>query len=361
MARLLLPILLVAAGAAAAVPAPAPVTPSWVDREAYLMGTVLRIRVGGADRAHALSASEAALRSVEETEELLSTWREDTPLARANRVPPGSAAPLGPELAALLSDAFALARSTGGAFEPAVGALVDAWGLRADGRRPSPEGLARALSATGRGGVRLGSDGTSLTRLHVDAWVDAGGFGKGAALRRASGALKDRGAERALLDFGGQLLALGSGPEEGTGWPVAVAHPTDRDRPVVRLRVTDASVATTGASERFVEVEGERLGHVLDPRTGRPVRSWGSVTVVARDPLAADALTTGLYVLGPDEALAWARERPEVGVLTVEVDGPGSLRVRWSDGMEPWLAEAPVGDPARAGDATKKTETANGE
>jgi thiamine biosynthesis lipoprotein len=96
------------------------------------------------------------------------------------------------------------------------------------------------------------------------------------------------------------------------------------------------SAATSAASERFVEIEGVRYGHILDPRTGRPVDAWGSVTVVMEDPLAADAVATALFVMGPEAGLAWAREREDVGALFL-MEGPDGIEVAWNDAMEPWL------------------------
>jgi len=328
---------------------PAAGSRAWVEREAYVMGTRLRLRIAAPDRAVALSGSEAALAAVEEMEARLSTWRSGTEMDRANRAPVGEPVPLSAALSSLLAEAFRWAEATGGAFDPAVGALVDAWDLRGAGRRPTSPELERALVATGAGGVRLDPAAGTLTRLDEAAWVDPGGFGKGAALGRARDALVQRGLERGLLDFGGQVLALGSETGDGKGWQVEVAHPSARDRPVVSLRLRDASAATTGTSERFVEVDGERVGHLLDPRTGRPVASWGSVTVVARDPLTADALSTGLYVLGADGALDWAQERPDLGVLVLEDVGSGEIRARWSPGMERWL-EGPGVSRARGTD-----------
>lgn len=322
---------------------------AWVEREAYVMGTLLRLRIAAPDRGAALSGSEAALAAVEGMEARLSTWRSGTEMDRANRAPVGEPVPLSAELTSLLAEAFRWAEATGGAFDPAVGALVDAWDLRGAGRRPTPHRLERAMAASGAAGIRLDPGAGTLTRLDEAAWVDPGGFGKGAALRRARDALSERGLERGLLDFGGQVLALGSETGDGTGWEVEVAHPSARDRPVVSLRLSDASAATTGTSERFVEVDGERVGHLLDPRTGRPVAPWGSVTVVARDPLTADALSTALYVLGADGALEWGQECPDVGVLVLEDVGRGEIRARWSPGMERWL-EGPGVSGARGTD-----------
>ncbi len=133
------------------------------------------------------------------------------------------------------------------------------------------------------------------------------------------------------------MLALGD-PREP--WSIAVAHPFDRTRPVARLRVQGVAVSTSGNSERWVERNGSRIGHILDPRTGRPTASWGSVTVVAEDPLAADVLSTALYVQGPDEGLRWMRDDPDVGVLFL-IDRAGALEARWNPAMERWFENNP--------------------
>ena len=125
--------------------------------------------------------------------------------------------------------------------------------------------------------------------------LDLGGFGKGYALDEAAAVLAARGVSDALLDLGGQVLALGAPPGE-PGWIVEVAHPADRSRPVLALCVRDASVSTSGNAERSFVVEGERFGHLLDPTTGRPVDFLGSVTVIAPRAAAADALSTALAV-----------------------------------------------------------------
>ncbi len=116
---------------------------------------------------------------------------------------------------------------------------------------------------------------------------------------------------------------------------MTVAHPERRQEGAARLVLRSVSAATTSASERFVEVAGARRGHVLDPRTGEPAPAWGSVTVVAADPLVADLLSTALFVMGPDSAEVWAADR-EVGVLIVET-APGGLRRVWNASMERWI------------------------
>lgn len=165
--------------------------------------------------------------------------------------------------------------------------------------------------------------------------MTAGGFGKGAALRAARRALQRAGIESALLEFGGQLLAIGPAPG-GEDWTASVAHPSRRHAAAASIRLRGVSAATSAASERFIEVDGERLGHVLDPRAGRPVPAWGSVTVVTPDPLLADVLSTALFVMGPDEGMAWAARREGIGVLFLEEEA-GDVVATWNPAMRPWL------------------------
>lgn len=302
------------------------------------MGTTLRGRVHAESRERGLAALEEVRRVVGHVDDLLSTWREDTELSRLNRAPAGVPTVVSPELVALLVEARGWFADTGGAFDPVVGALVDAWDLRGEGRRPDPAALEAARRASGFGVVALDPESGTVCRLADPARVDAGGFGKGVALRRAARRLHSLGVEEALLDFGGQILAVG-GPDGG--WRVTVAHPARRHDPAAALRVSDRSVATSGGSERFVRVGGRTLSHIVDPRTGVPVSPWGSVTVVAEDPVAADALSTALFVMGPAEALRWAAGRDAYGVLVL-TDGPDGLEARWNRALAPYLVEAPL-------------------
>lgn len=302
-----------------------------LERTAYVMGTVLRLELGAADRACGLAASEAALAEVRRLETVLSAWRSDSEVGVLNGSPPGHPPQLSPELRALLTEARSWTERTGGAFDPGVGALVDAWDLRGAGRVPTATALATAMASTGL----LRTDPHTLARPDSAWWLDTGAFGKGAALRAAGAVLRAHGVTDALLDFGGQLLVLGAAR------PVAIAHPAHRDSALPRtLRIAGASVSTTSSSERYVDVAGTRYGHVLDPRTGRPVPAWGSVTVLAADAFAADAVSTALFVLGPDAALAWADAHPEFGVLIQVIRGDVIVR-RESVGLPSFLNPEP--------------------
>jgi FAD:protein FMN transferase len=288
-----------------------------LERRLFLMGTSLDLTIDAVDRPHALAASEVAVAAIERADARLSTWRDDSELARFNRAPAGEPQTLSPALSADLSAARSCWERTGGAFDPGIGALVEAWGLRGGGRVPGADELRRAVEAGGTASLVLGP-GDLAVRGKAGLLIEEGGFGKGAALADAVAALRGSpGLVAAQLDFGGQVAFVGAG-----AFPIAVADPTDRERPVLTFTVGSGSVATSGNSERGVTVAGERYGHILDPRSGQPVPDFGSVTVWAADAFAADCLSK-LYVLGPEGAMRWAAAHPDVQVLVLRRDRGG--------------------------------------
>jgi FAD:protein FMN transferase len=299
------------------------------------MGTVLAARVSG-DRTAV--ATEAAFEAVREVDALLSTWTGRSEIARLNQAPVGARAAPSPELDTILAQAFQLADSTQRAFDPTVGALDDAWDLRGAGRVPDSAALARAIAAVGSSALTY-ADGAVIRHVPA-AWIDTDGFGKGAALVAAARALAAHGITSALLNFGGQVLAIGS-PPGSDGWDVPLAHPADRGHAAASLRLRDLSAATSAQSERGVRVAGTWVGHVLDPRTGRPVPAWGSVTVVHADPLTADALSTALFVMGPDDGLHWAETHGVAALFLIHT--PAGLVVRATTGLADRVAGAAIG------------------
>ena len=299
------------------------------------MGTSLRIAVQAPSRSEGIEAIEHAFRVVRGLDDLLSTWKDDSEIAKLNHAAPGQPVPLTRTLFAILQDAARWSRLTLGAFDPAIGSLIDAWDLRGPGRIPDRASLARARAAQGlrrfvfADGVRTGA------RTSSAAWLDTGGFGKGVALREARRALVQRGVTAASLNFGGQVVVVGRGPSSGE-WIVPVAHPNERAKPAAWLRFHDRSASTSSQSERFITVNGRHFGHILDPRTGQPVPPWGSVTVLAEDPGVADMVSTALLVLGPDAGLRWARDRQDMAVLFL-FERDGKLEQRGNAALEQFL------------------------
>ena len=297
--------------------------PARVTRQVFLMGTRATLTTRAADRARGLEALDRMLAGLETTETELSTWRDDSLLSAINRGPVGQPQAASPAICELLDELAGWHRLTGGAFDPAIGILVDAWGLGDGGRHPSTVELDLARRQTGLAHLRVRAEPCEVTRAR-DVRLDAGAFGKGAAIDRVAGVETARGAAPWMIDLGGQV-AVGGG---GESWPVALAHPSRRDRSAIFLRVTEGSLATSGGSVRDMVVDGRTIGHILDPRTGLPVVREASVTVWHASAMAADILSTALYVMGIDEGLVWADTRGLAACFLAPGRDDGEVTIR---------------------------------
>ena len=324
----LLPGLLLGVGVASAAVTH---TPAPVERSVYLMGTIATFAVDAADRAAGVAQLERMVRVVEATETELSTWRDDSLLGRLNRHPVGQALRAPAAVCDLLERVATWRETTGGAFDPAIGSLIEAWELRRDGRQPDDATLSAALRNAGWEHLaieRSGSVGCAVTR-NAEVTLDAGAFGKGEALDRVRNA-EGEAADAWMIDFGGQLAVSGG------SWPVSIAHPVRRNEAALDLTLSGGSLATSGGSERDLTLpDGTRIGHILDPRTGRPVTAPQafSVTVWHERALDADILATALYVMGPDDGIAWAEAR-RIAACFLVADAAGRVAIRSTAAFE---------------------------
>jgi thiamine biosynthesis lipoprotein len=275
-----------------------------LDRTVLAMGTQLRVHLEGSGNPG--TGSEAILREASRIEAACSSWDPASPWSRLNAAA-GRPVALDPEWLDLLAEAQAWQVCTEGAFDPVLGALMRAWGIRQGGsRRPTVLELERARQASGSALLVLDRKAGMARLLDPQAALEEGGFLKGYALDRMRAVA---GTPSGLLDFGGQLLAWGRPVE------AAIADPMDRQRPRLAIFLKEASLSCSGTSERG--------RHILDPRTGAPCPAWGSVAVVASEGLTADILSTALYVLGPERGLAWAERH---GTAAAFLMNDGTIR-----------------------------------
>ncbi len=300
-----------------------------VERVRYAMGTLLTARAAGADSTAVAAALERALNEVDRLEQVMSSWRPGSELAQLNRAAAATApasAVLSADLYAALRAALATAVETQGAFDPTVGPLLAAWDIQGRGRVPGKFELAAARARVGWQRLTLDSASRTVRFQAPGMALDLGGIGKGFALDRAAQLLRAAGVENCHLNFGGEVSSSGASDE--LPHTVEIADPGRRMQAVVVLPVYNQAVSTSGSSERGFRAGGRRYSHVLDPRTGRPVESPASVTVVCAGATRADALSTGLLVMGREGAREFSWAHADVGVLWLE-PGPRGVRV-WS-------------------------------
>lgn len=255
----------------------------------------------------ALHAALAA--AVEQVDRQMSPWKPDSALMRLNRAAPGQWVALPPETMAVLVRALEIARMSDGAFDPAVGALVNAWGFGAE--RDSPDAAAiRAATQTRHPAHQwLELDqAAGRARKRAPLAIDLCGIAKGYGVDQMCAVLQDHGVAHALVALDGELRALGT-QAGGQPWAVALESP-EPGRRAARgvIELSDLAVATSGDYRRWVQMGAARLSHNMDGRRAAPVNNGvASVTVLAPDCMSADAWATALLVAGPADGLALAR------------------------------------------------------
>lgn len=254
-------------------------------------------------------AIRAALQAaVEEVDGQMSTWKPYSDLMRLNAAPVGRWVAAPERLRHVLGLGLEIGRASGGAFDIGMGDAVTAWGFGP--KAAAPDGIRAAMEASRRPAQEvLEFDGEHVRKAAPIA-LDLNGIAKGYGVDRLGDTLRDHGVKDALVGIDGEMRALGLRPD-GTAWTIAVEAPDpERRAPHAILALQDAAVATSGDYRQWVEVQGRRLSHTMDPRRGAPLlASPASVTVVARTCTEADAWATVLMVLGTDAGAALARKR----------------------------------------------------
>jgi thiamine biosynthesis lipoprotein len=284
------------------------------------MGTMLTITAHGKSEGEVTAAIDAALAEVDRLDRMLSTYIGESEVSKLNRAAGGDFLPASPELLDLLSRSREFCASTDHAFDVTVGPLVELWKRAArDGKAPAEREIAAARALCGPGEIETDPEHGRARLLHAGAALDFGAIGKGYALDRAASILQDRGVTRALLDFGGQFLALDP-PPDAAAWRVDLRDPAKPDSTRTSVNLVHASISTTADYERGLSLSGRRISHVVDPRTGIPVEGILGVSVVCASATEADALSTALFVLGA-KAGAELASRRGVAALFVAADG----------------------------------------
>ena len=272
------------------------------------------------------SAEPAALQTaiqhrLEEIESRMSHYRPDSELSRFNRFAATTPYPMSRETLNVVQQALAVNRVSGGAFDITVGSLVDAWGFGPSGRATSPPDavtLDRLLVRVGFDQLVVDVEASTLRKRHPAVTADLSAIAKGFAVDAVSATLVDFGVTSYLVEIGGELRAAGSN-EDGLPWRIAIERPQPGPPIVQRIvPLMDGALATSGEYRNFYDLEGARVSHTIDPRTGRPVvHRLQSVSVVADRCALADALATALEVLGPDDGYALAVEQGWAALFVV--------------------------------------------
>jgi len=303
---------------------PAPLWP----QESFVFGTRVELLVADVPEAQAHAAGNLVLAEFDRLHRTYHAWQPSELSALNAAIAAGQPHDVSPELAAYIREARAIAAASDYLFDPGIGRLIALWGFQTDEIAPHlpDEAALKSLMKQHPSIVDLHLKGLRITSSNIAVALDFGGYLKGVALDRAATILRQAGIHDALINIGGNVMALGT--KHGTPWRVGIQHPrpaTVGGAPLATLELRDGeAIGTSGDYQRYFEVAGHRYCHVIDPRTGRPAEGTQAVTVLISPGTTAgmrsDALSKPLFIAGDD----WLRQAQKLGVtaaLKVGADG----------------------------------------
>jgi len=315
---------------------PAPADSGWLSREEAIMGTAVSVELWSADRACGEAAIAAVMADMHRIDHAMSPHKPESELSRINRNAATRAVPLTDEMYALVVRAIEFSELSDGAFDITYASVGHLYDYRS-GVKPSEEALAEARAAIGYRHLQLDLATRSLRFARPGVRIDLGGFAKGHAVDRGAAILRQHGIKNAIVTAGGDSHVLGD--RRGRPWTIAIADPRRPGEVVAVLPLEDTALSTSGDYERFfIDADGRRCHHLIDPKTGRSPSSVRSVTILADDGLTTEAFSKTVFVSGLEKGLRLVESQE--GVDAVVVDATGELH--YSGGL---LAGAA---PARA-------------
>lgn len=278
------------------------------------LGTTYDVVVMATDTARARADLASAREVLRKAESHLSEWKNDSDISLLNENGFNNPVEVPDDLLQIINASKQVSAATGGAFDITWLPLNDLW--RGDSP-PTDAQVTRALEAVGSDKIIV--EGSTVQFTHERTRIGLGGVAKGWIVDAVFLHLRKKGYENLIVNIGGDIRTAGQGPDGP--WTFKLMDPFDRAQTLAKFDLQDGSVATSGNYLRYWVINGERYGHILDPRTGWPAKFNGSVSVFTRDCAMADALATALFVMGPDEGLQWAKDYPDVEVIYATEDG----------------------------------------
>ena len=284
--------------------------------EVYAMDTYMTLSAYGENAGKALSESEAEIKRIDA---MLSTGSEDSEISKLNK---SKKAEVSEETFSLIERAKTIGLDTGKVFDISVYPVMQAWGFTDKNYRvPEKSELKELLKSVDVSKVDLDEQNHEVS-FDDEMAIDLGGIAKGYTSQRVIEIMKENGIEHALINLGGNVQVLGKKPD-GSDWRVAIADPEDQEQYVGGVAVSDKAVITSGGYQRYFDKDGERYFHIIDLSDGFPARNGlTSVTIVSDDGTLADALSTSLFIMGPDKAAEyWKKNTEDFDAVLVENDG----------------------------------------
>ncbi len=284
-----------------------------------LMGTLVEITVVAAP-GKAVVAANAAADEIKRIEDLTS-FHKNSELNSINAKAGQGPVKANDELVSFLERVFEIAQETGGAFDPTVGPLSALWGFSSDNPHlPDSSEINKTVAKVGWERVKIDSVRQTILLPEKGMSLDLGAVGKGYALDKAAAILRSHSISSALVNVGGDIIALGE-KQPGKPWRVGVQDPRNPRSIIAVVELRDGVIVTSGDYERCFFQDEKRYHHILDPKTGYPAEALQSVTLVASGGAMIQPLATAVFVMGPKRGLEFIESRPGIDALLIDSSG----------------------------------------
>ena len=305
-----------------------------------IFGTTWSVRLSSEREINKERLKESITSRLQAINDIMSTWQPDSELSLFNSHLSGDWYPASQDLGLVIRKAKEIHEASFGAFDPTLGPLIKLWGFSSNHKIkkiPDPVAIEVAKSRIGMESIEV-SDDNKRIRKSKSIIVDLSAIAKGYAVDQIADLLLNSNHENFLVEIGGEIRIKGS--KNSKPWTIGIETPDANSRAIhTKIKVGDIGIATSGDYRNFFEEDGQRYSHIIDPRTGYPVRNkLASVTVLAADSMIADAYATAFMVLGDEQALDIAKQQ-NLAVYMLVADGDGFKAV-YSDNFASYLETA---------------------
>jgi thiamine biosynthesis lipoprotein len=282
------------------------------------MGTIFHIELYSADSAEASKAAEAAFARAEELEQIMSAYRADSELMRLSREAATAPFPVSSDLYDVLAKSLWTSELSRGVFDVSIGPLVDLWrDARKTGRLPDHGEITKTKALVDYRNIELDPARHTVFLKRAGMMLDLGAIGKGYAADQMLAVLQSQGIDHAMVVAGGEVV-VGEPPPGNSGWKVDIdTADAVAGTPSCTLLLRAAAVSTSGDEHQFLDLNGHRYSHVINPITGWALEGESSTTVIARDSTTADALATAFSLMPVADGIRVADSLPGVSALWV--------------------------------------------
>ncbi|MDD4657546.1 MAG: FAD:protein FMN transferase [Eubacteriales bacterium] len=304
----------------------------------FVMDTVVSVQIYTGSASKAELVFDQVLARMEALEGILSAHLPDSDVAKLSRAAGIEAVAVNSATLAVIAESLDFGERTGGAFDITLAPVLRLYNFSpGKEQKPTQDQLGSAMPLVGWQKVELDPEAHKVYLTEKGMQIDLGGVAKGYIIDRCLDVLRENGIDFGLTNAGGDIGLLAEKPD-GSPWRVGIKNPENPGTNFAIIEISQGAIATSGDYERFFIEGGKRYHHIIDPRTGMPGDKVRSATILAGSAQLADLLSTAVFVMGPEQGLAFIEELPDVEGVIWDAEG----KVHWSSGLVPVQDKASV-------------------